>query len=303
MKYFEFDGKKVSELIAGCMRYDSMEESALDRHIKTAMEAGINFFDHADIYGKGKSQVVFGEFLENNKGLRDQMIIQSKCGITNGRYDFSKKHIIESVEKSLKDLKTDHLDILLLHRPDLLMDVEEVNDAFNSLKKEGKVLSFGVSNFNSKRMELLQIGLDEKLIFNQLQFSPVHAPMLDHVVLTNTNFDGSADLDGEVFDYCMLNDVQIQAWSPFQHGFIEGTYIGNDDYKELNQVLKTLADKYQVSVNAIVVAWIMRLPYQIKPVLGTTNTERLVETIKGADIVLSREEWYDLYKAAGHPII
>lgn len=303
MKYFEFDGKKVSELIAGCMRYDSMEESALDRHIKTAMEAGINFFDHADIYGKGKSQVVFGEFLENNKGLRDQMIIQSKCGITNGRYDFSKKHIIESVEKSLKDLKTDHLDILLLHRPDLLMDVEEVNDAFNSLKKEGKVLSFGVSNFNSKRMELLQIGLDEKLIFNQLQFSPVHAPMLDHVVLTNTKFDGSADLDGEVFDYCMLNDVQIQAWSPFQHGFIEGTYIGNDDYKELNQVLKTLADKYQVSVNAIVVAWIMRLPYQIKPVLGTTNTERLVETIKGADIVLSREEWYDLYKAAGHPII
>lgn len=303
MKYFEFDGKKVSELIAGCMRYDGMDQEDLDRHVKTALDNGINFFDHADIYGKGKSQEVFGKFLEKNKTLRQSMIIQSKCGITKGRFDFSKEHIIESVEKSLKDLKTDHLDVLLLHRPDLLMEVEEVNDTFNKLKKEGKVLNFGVSNFPARRIELLQKGLDEKLVFNQLQFSPVHALALEHIALTNTKFEGSADTDGEVFDYCKLNNIKIQAWSPFQHGFIEGTFIGNSDYKKLNDKLEELAEKYQVGVNAIVVAWIMRLPYKIKPVIGTTNTKRLLDAIKGADIELTREEWYDIYKASGHEII
>lgn len=303
MKYFDFEGKKVSQVIAGCMRYDSMEEKALDRHIKTALDHGVNFFDHADIYGKGKSQEVFGNFLEKNKALRQDMILQSKCGITDGRFDFSKDHIRESVEKSLKDLKTDYLDVLLLHRPDLLMDEGEVNEIFNDLKKEGKVLNFGVSNFPARRIELLQRGLDEKLVFNQLQFSPVHALSLEHIALANTKFEGSADTDGEVFDYCMLNDIKIQAWSPFQHGFIEGTFIGNDDYKELNEKLNELAEKYKVGVNAIVVAWIRRLPYDINPVLGTTNTERLVDGIKGADIELSRKEWYDIYKAAGHEII
>lgn len=303
MKYFEFDGKNISEVIAGCMRYDQMGEEDLDRHIKTALDNGLNFFDHADIYGKGKSQLVFGNFLEKNKGIREKMILQSKVGITEGRYDFSKDHIISSVNKSLKDLKTDYLDILLLHRPDLLMEVDEVNEAFNELKKDGKVLNFGVSNFNSTRIEILQRGLDEKLYFNQLQFSPVHTPALDHIVLTNTKFDGAENLDGEVFDYCMLNNISIQAWSPFQHGFIEGSFVVNDDYKALNKKLEDLADKYQVGVNAIVVAWIIRLPYHIKPVIGTTNTQRLLDAMSGADIDLSREEWYEIYKAAGHDII
>lgn len=303
MKYFKVNDKKASKIIAGCMRYDSFSEDDIDRHVKLALDNGINFFDHADIYGKGKSQEVFGKFLSKNTNLRDSMIIQSKCGITDGRYDFSKEHIIESVEKSLKDLKTDYLDVLLLHRPDLLMDVEEVNKAFNKLKEEGKVLSFGVSNFNSKRIELLQKGLDEKLEYNQLQFSPVHTPMLDHIILTNTKFEGSSDFDGEVFDYCMLNDIKLQAWSPFQYGFIEDTYIGNDKYKKLNEKLEELSEKYKVSVNAIVIAWIMRLPYKIKPVVGTTNTNRLVEMTRGVDVDLTRKEWYDIYTSAGHCII
>ncbi|MDD7304964.1 MAG: aldo/keto reductase [Peptoniphilaceae bacterium] len=303
MKYFDFYGKKASSLIAGCMRYDSFAYDKLESHVKTAMDKGINFFDHADIYGGGQSQVVFGEFLGKNKDLRSKMIIQSKCGISSGRFDFSKEHIIKSVEKTLTDLKTDYLDILLLHRPDLLMDVEEVNETFNLLKKEGKVLHFGVSNFPSKRIELLQRGLDEKIAFNQMQFSPVHALGLDHIALANTKFENSSDRDGEVFDYCILNDIKIQAWSPFQYGFIEGTYIGNDEYKDLNIKLNELAEKYQVGVNAIVLAWIMRLPYDIKPIVGTTNTKRLIDCIKGADITLGREEWYDIYKAAGHSII
>lgn len=303
MKYLDMIDTKVSNIIAGCMRYNSLTEKELDTQVKTALDLGINFFDHADIYGKGESQKVFGNFLKNNKSLREKMIIQTKCGIKDGYYDFSKEHIISSVKKSLKDLNTDYVDILLLHRPDLLMDPKEIDMAFRYLKKTGMVKHFGVSNFNTMYLKYLQKHLSEKIVANQLQLSPVVAFALDHIVLTNTSYENSATYDGEVFTYCAMEDIRIQAWSPYQYGFIDGVYIDNPDFKELNDALQELADEYNVTKNAIVAAWISTLPYDVQTVVGSTKPERLKEIAKGSEIKLTREQWYKIYDHAGNKVI
>ena len=237
---------EASQIALGCMRITGLKEIKEVRElVDTAMECGINFFDHADIYGQGESERIFGKAVDGI--AREKMIIQTKCGIRSGIcYDFSKEHILESVDKSLKRLNTDYVDVLLLHRPDTLMEPEEVAEAFDILEKEGKVRYFGVSNQNSMQMELLQHYCSQKLIFNQLQFSVAHCDIIDSGLNVNVHNEAGCVRDGSILEYCRLKEVTIQAWSPFQYGFFEGVFIGNEKFPELNQMLNELAEKYHV---------------------------------------------------------
>ena len=286
----------------GCMRIDKMEESALSRYIHTALECGITFFDHADIYGGGNCEALFGRVLAKEPGLRDKLVLQSKCGIRSGLYDFSREHIRSSVEGILSRLGTDHLDFLLLHRPDALMEPEEVAEVFTQLEQEGKVLHFGVSNFNARQLELLQAAVKQPLCVNQLQFSLMHAGLLSRALETNTQFPHAADRDGEVLDYCRLHQVTVQAWSPFQYGFFEGVFVDNEKFPELNGKLQELSEKYGISKTALAVAWILRHPAGIQTIVGTTNPDRLRDIATACTVALSREDWYALYLAAGNQL-
>ena len=301
MKQLDIGGSGVlgSAIGVGCMRMNCMEPQAILEYIHTALEKGINFFDHADIYGGGECETRFGQALALEPGLREKLVLQTKCGIRPDRYDFSKEHILESVEGSLRRLGTDHVDFLLLHRPDALMEPEEVAEAFHRLESQGKVLHFGVSNFSARQLELLQSGLKQKLRANQMQFGIMCAGMVSHSLEANTHFPNAADRDGEVLDYCRLKGITIQAWSPFQYGMFEGIFIGSEKYPKLNEVLNRLAEKYNTTPNGIAVAWILRHPAGIQTIVGTMNEKRLSDVARAADIVLTREEWYELYLAAG----
>ncbi|MEH7436476.1 aldo/keto reductase [Neobacillus drentensis] len=303
MKYINIANTdlKASNIIMGNMRLPQLSLSEAENLIRTAMDEGINIFDHADIYGKGKSEEIFSEAIQMNASIREKMIIQSKCGIRSGFFDFSKEYIISSVDGILKRLNTEYLDILLLHRPDPLMDPAEVAKAFEELHMNGKVKYFGVSNHNPAQMELLQKYIPHKLVVNQLQFSIAHTPMIDSGIALNMNIDQSINRDSSVLEYCRLHDITMQAWSPYQHGFFEGSFLGDvEQYPELNQVIDTIAEKYGVTNTAIATAWITRHPANIQVVLGTTKVERMKDACKGSDIRLTREEWYSIYKAAGN---
>ena len=304
MKYMSIGSsfEKVSRVALGCMRIDSMSDKQADEYVDTALECGCNFFDHADIYGGGKCEEIFGGVLSRDKSLRDKVVIQTKCSIKNGEYDFSYKHIMSSVESSLKRLCTDHIDILLLHRPDLLMEPEEVARAFDELHSSGKASAFGVSNHHPMQIELLKKSVKQKLCVNQLQLSITNASMISSGACVNTAFDGGIVRDGYVREYCRLNDITIQPWSPLQYGFFEGTFIDNDKFPELNQVLGELAVKYGVTKTGVAIAWLLRLPEKMQPVVGTTNLERIRDISKAADIEIERSEWYRLYRAAGHAL-
>jgi len=297
---------QASALVLGCMRLTRLSGSQLDLHLKTALELGINFFDHADIYGgNGACERHFGEWLRANPSLRPQLLIQSKCGIVqnearqNVAFDFSYAHILKSVENSLQNLGIEQLDVLLLHRPDALFEPEEVSAAFDELYASGKVRAFGVSNMHSAQIELLQKATSHKLIANQLQFGPAHTGMIDHAVRMNTNLLFSEDRDSATLDYCRLHSMTIQAWSPFQYGVIEGTYIDNPDFPELNTALEEVGRKYGITKNGAVAAWIARHPAKMQMIAGTMNTQRLCEIAAGMDIPLSREDWYRIYTSEG----
>lgn len=290
---------RASQIILGCMRISNMEDSAVETLVRTAMEQGINFFDHADIYGGGRSESVFARAIHMNPALREKMILQSKCGIRPGQYDFSKEHILSSVEGSLKRLNTEYLDVLLLHRPDTLMEPEEVGEAFERLHESGKVRYFGVSNQNPLTMQLLQSGLKQKLCFNQMQLSLTNSGMIDQGLYANMQVDRGIWRDGGVLEYCRLNRITLQAWSPMQYGFFEGVFLGNEKFPELNKKIDEIAGCYGVTGTAVAIAWIMRHPAGIQPILGTTNVKRLVESCRAADFTLTRTEWYELYQAAG----
>ena len=290
---------RASQIILGCMRISNMEDSAVETLVRTAMEQGINFFDHADIYGGGRSESVFARAIHMNPALREKMILQSKCGIRPGQYDFSKEHILSSVEGSLKRLNTEYLDVLLLHRPDTLMEPEEVGEAFERLHESGKVRYFGVSNQNPLTMQLLQSGLKQKLCFNQMQLSLTNSGMIDQGVYANMQVGRGIWRDGGVLEYCRLNRITLQAWSPMQYGFFEGVFLGNEKFPELNKKIDEIAVRYGVTGTAVAIAWIMRHPAGIQPILGTTNVKRLVESCRAADFTLTRTEWYELYQAAG----
>ncbi|MBE6587478.1 MAG: aldo/keto reductase family oxidoreductase [Ruminococcaceae bacterium] len=290
---------KVPAVAVGCMRISDMSEKELAAFIDTSLANGANFFDHADIYGGGSCESVFGKAISGIK--REDVIIQTKCGIVPGKmFDFSYEHIIGSVEKSLMRLGTDYIDVLLLHRPDALMEPEEVARAFDFLKNSGKVRHFGVSNQNPYQIKLLEKYLDMPVCANQLQLSIMHASMISSGINVNMYNDSSVDRDGGILDFCRLNNITIQTWSPMQYGFFEGCFIDNEKFPELNRVLEDLANKYSVSKTTISIAWILRHPAKMQPVTGTTNLTRLTDCFKAADISLSREEWYAIYKAAGN---
>lgn len=303
MKYIKL-GKsnlKVPAIAVGCMRMLDLDAQAADTYIRTALDLGVNFFDHADIYGRGGCEELFGQVLTADPGLRDQMILQSKCGIVPGKmYDFSKKHILESVDGSLKRLHTDYLDVLVLHRPDALMEPEEVAEAFDSLVASGKVRHFGVSNENPWQIQLLSKYIRQDILVDQLQLSLTNASMISCGMEVNMFSEGAVNRDGGVLDFCRLNDITIQTWSPFQYGMFEGTFIGSDKYPELNKVLEELAKTYETSVTAIVTAWILRHPANMQMIAGSMKISRLKEICSACHVALTREDWYRLYLAAGH---
>lgn len=302
MKYYETsEGLKLPKIVMGCMRIAEMDYPVLEDLVMTAVDNGINHIDHADFYGNFQSEVRFGEVLAKNPSLREKIILQSKCGIrTTGYYDSSYDHIIHSVDNSLKKMNTDYLDCLLIHRPDVLADVDEMARAFEELRCSGKVRWFGVSNHNPIQMEVLQQAVKERLMFNQMQLSIMHTPMIDHGINVNTYFDGSVDRDNGTLEYCKLKDIVLQTWSPFQYGFIEGVFLDNPQFPEVNKVLDEIANKYGVSKTTLAVAWLLRLPTKIQVISGTTRKSRLLEVAVGAEVQLERADWYAIYKAAGN---
>ncbi|GGM22185.1 oxidoreductase [Paraliobacillus quinghaiensis] len=293
---------EVGEIALGCMRMDGLTKNEAAHVIDNALDLGVNLFDHADIYGGGKSEEVFAKAIEMNPSIREKMFLQSKCGIRNGFFDFSKEHILSSVEGSLKRLNTDYLDTFLLHRPDTLVEPEEVAEAFSILKESGKVRYFGVSNQNPMQVELLQKYLKDDLIINQMQLSIMHTPMIDAGLNVNMQHDKAIDRENSALEYCRLNDITVQAWSPFQYGMIKGVFVGNDSFPEVNGKLQELAEKKGVTDSAIAIAWILRHPAKIQPVVGTMNPSRLADIEKASHITLTREEWYEVYRSAGNTL-
>ncbi|WML50043.1 aldo/keto reductase [Neobacillus sp. PS3-34] len=291
---------EVPVVAVGCMRINTLEKDEAERFVQTALEEGANFFDHADIYGGGTCEEIFADAIHMNTDIREKIILQSKCGIRQGMFDFSKEHILDSVDGILKRLKTEYLDVLHLHRPDALVEPEEVAEAFDILENSGKVRHFGVSNQNPTQIQLLKKSVKQSLIANQLQLSITNANMISNGMNVNMENDSAINRDGSVLDYCRLNDITIQPWSPFQYGFFEGVFLGNDKFPELNQKIDEIAKKYEVSNTTIATAWILRHPAQMQPVIGTMNLDRLKECCKASEIHLTREEWYSIYRSAGN---
>ncbi|MDR1226926.1 MAG: aldo/keto reductase [Prevotellaceae bacterium] len=299
-------GLAVSNVVMGCMRLQELSKSEAEKLIRTALDAGINFFDHADIYGNGKCETLFAEALGMSDTLREKMVIQSKCGIRKtpfAYYDFSKEHILASVDGILQRLKASYLDVLLLHRPDALMEPEEIAAAFDVLHASGKVRYFGVSNQNPMQLALLQKYVSQKLVANQLQLSIAHSPMINSGITVNMQLDQSIERTNSILDYCRLHAITIQAWSPFQKGFFEGSFLGDrEHYAELNTVIDRIAAKYNVPNTAVPVGWITRHPANMQVVLGTTKVQRMFDACKGSALPLTREEWYEIYRSAGNTI-
>ncbi|MEF3353614.1 aldo/keto reductase family oxidoreductase [Paenibacillus sp. GYB006] len=291
---------EVPVIAVGCMRINSLDKAGAEHFVQTALEEGANFFDHADIYGGGECEEIFADAIQMNDDIREKIILQSKCGIRNGMFDFSKEHILDSVDRILARLKTDYLDTLLLHRPDALVEPEEVAEAFDLLESSGKVRHFGVSNQNPMQIELLKKYVKQPLIANQLQLSITNTTMISSGINVNMENEAAVNRDGSILDYCRLHDITIQPWSPFQYGFFEGVFLGSDKFPELNQAIDQMAERYSVSNTTIAIAWLLRHPAQMQPVIGTMNLERLKDCCKAADIRMTREEWYEIYRAAGN---
>lgn len=303
MKKVQFGqtGIQVPAIAAGCMRLNSLDVMGAVGHIENAMAHEVNFFDHADIYGAGECEELFGKAFQKTGYKREDIFVQSKCGILPGvMFDLSKEHIIESVDNSLKRLQIDYLDALLLHRPDALVEPEEVAEAFDILEKSGKVRYFGVSNMKPMQIELLKKCVKQPLVANQLQVSAAHSSMISNGLEVNMQTNGAIDRDGSVLDYCRLTDMTIQAWSPFQYGMIQGVFLQNDDFATLNQKLAEVGERYGVSATTMAIAWLLRHPANMQVLAGTMNADRFDEICKACDIQLSKEDWYQIFMAAGN---
>lgn len=296
----------VSNIILGLMRISPLSDEEIRTLVGAARDEGINFFDHADVYGEGLHgcERRFGDAITFMPSERESVVIQSKVGIRDGYFDFSREHILESVDGSLKALRTDYLDLLLLHRPDTLVEPEEVAAAFDELQKSGKVRYFGVSNQTPGQVELLKRSVTQPLVVNQVQLSITHAPLIAHGIASNmAGLDQSIDRDNGILDYSRLNDITLQAWSPFQKAFFDGIFLGDrENYAELNDVIDDLAASYGVPPAAIAVAWITRHPARMQVVLGTTKVDHMRDSAAGSDLPLTRQEWYRLFTAAGYTL-
>ena len=297
------DDKELSEIVLGMMRIKDKSVKEVEELVETALSVGINAFDLADIYGRGRCEELLGLVLKNRPDLREKMWIQSKCGIRIEEFtyfDFSKDYIIKSVDGILQRLKIDYLDSLLLHRPDALMESDQVAEAFDLLYKQGKVRDFGVSNQNPMMMELLKKDVKQPLAVNQLQLSAAFTPGFESGFHVNMEDSQAAMRDGSIFEYCQLHDVVIQAWSVLQFGYFKGNFVGNEKFQALNQVLDRLAIKYGVTSSTIAISWILRYPAKMQAVVGTTNPKHLREVSQAANFSLTRKEWYEIYLAAGN---
>ena len=297
------DDKELSEIVLGMMRIEDKSVKEVEELVETALSVGINAFDLADIYGRGRCEELLGLVLKNRPDLREKMWIQSKCGIRIEEFtyfDFSKDYIIKSVDGILQRLKIDHLDSLLLHRPDALMESDQVAEAFDLLYKQGKVRNFGVSNQNPMMMELLKKDVKQPLAVNQLQLSAAFTPGFESGFHVNMEDSQAAMRDGSIFEYCKLHDVVIQAWSVLQFGYFKGNFVGNEKFQALNQVLDRLAIKYGVTSSTIAISWILRYPAKMQAVVGTTSPKHLREVSQAANFSLTRKEWYEIYLAAGN---
>ena len=302
--------RPVSNIVVGLMRINGLDDEAIRTLVATSIDAGVNVFDHAAVYG-GEfhgCERRWGEALDLSPSEREAVVIQSKVGIRHTpsgvpTFDFSKEHILESVDGSLEALQTDYLDLLLLHRPDALVEPEEVAEAFEHLHTAGKVRSFGVSNHTPGQIELLKKYVAQPLVANQVQLSLTHAALIAAGVASNMETtDQSISRDNGLLDYARLNDMTLQAWSPFQKKWFDGVFLGDAEYPELNKALNELAEKYGVTPGGIAVAWITRHPANFQVVLGTTKPARVLEAVAGSDIPLTREEWYRLFITAGHMV-
>jgi predicted oxidoreductase len=285
------------------MRMDAVPLSEAERFVQTALDEGANFFDHADVYGEtASSEAMFAKAVHMSSSVRDRILLQSKCGLRDDMYDFSKAHILQAVDGSLKRLNTEYLDVLLLHRPDALVEPEEVAAAFDVLERSGKVRHFGVSNHKPMQIDLLKKFVRQPIVANQLQLSITNATMIAQGLNVNMENALAVDRDGSVLDYCRLHDITIQPWSPFQYGFFDGVFLGNDSFPELNRVIDEVAARHQVSNTTIAIAWILRHPAHMQPIIGTMNRRRLQDCLKASDVQLSRQEWYGILQAAGTPL-
>ena len=297
------DDKELSEIVLGMMRIEDKSVKEVEELVETAQSVGINAFDLADIYGRGRCEELLGLVLKNRPDLREKMWIQSKCGIRIEEFtyfDFSKDYIIKSVDGILQRLKIDHLDSLLLHRPDALMESDQVAEAFDLLYKQGKIRDLGVSNQNPMMMELLKKDVKQPLAVNQLQLSAAFTPGFESGFHVNMEDSQAAMRDGSIFEYCKLHDVVIQAWSVLQFGYFKGNFVGNEKFQALNQVLDRLAIKYGVTSSTIAISWILRYPAKMQAVVGTTNPKHLREVSQVGNFSLTRKEWYEIYLAAGN---
>jgi len=304
MKMIDLGGSGLiaSDIALGVMRITKLDKQGATDLLEHAYNAGVNFFDNADVYDGGKSETLFGEALKAASFKREDVLVQTKVGIVNHRYDFSKAHILEAVDASLERLGVDYVDSLLLHRPDPLMEPDDIAEAFLELQNSGKVRQFGVSNFNPMQVEMLQQAVPQRLIANQLQLSIMHTGMIDFGMHTNMTDPRSVNHDGGILEYSRMAGMAIQAWSPYQYGFFEGVFIDNPKFPELNKLLHELADKYNTNVNAIASAWILRIPANIQVIAGTTNAKRITEIAEADQAHLTAQEWYDVYFAAGNDL-
>lgn len=303
MKMINIKNAAVPVFAQGCMRIDTLSESELENLIQTDIQHGINFFDHADIYGGGICEAKFGNVLKRTPSLRDNIIIQSKCGIhrsSTTHYDFSKQYIIACVHESLSRLHTSYLDYLILHRPDALMEPKEIQEAFHELYTAGKVKHFGVSNHNRFQMEMMQKDITFPLEINQMQMSVLHTPMIDAGLRVNTMDEKAIERDNGTIEYCRLHDITMQCWSPYQYGMFEGVFLGNKKFPEVNAVIDRIAHTYGVQNTTIATSWLLRHPANMQVIYGSVHVDRIADIVKACDIRLTREEWYEIYVAAGN---
>ena len=293
----------ASAIILGCMRMPALSVDQAEKMIQTAVELGVNFFDNATCYGEdGEAEKRFGDAFKQSGLKREDVIIQSKCGLRFERneFDWSKENILTSVDESLSRMKLDYLDALLLHRPDLIFEPEQVAEAFDILAKNGKVRYFGVSNVPPMELELLKRYVKQPLVFNQVQFSLEQSQLIDQpLYMNNLTTERSLDRDNGTVDYCRLNDITIQAWSPLQHGFFKGCFVDSPEFPEINKVLAELGEKYGVSKTAIAIAWILRHPAKMQAIAGTMNPVHLKEICDATKVELTHNEWYNLYLSSG----
>ena len=295
--------QNVSAIIQGCMRMPALTKEDAAKVIRTAYDCGINFYDHATCYGEnGAAETRFAEAFPLTGLKREDIYIQSKCGLCFDRneFDWSKENILSSVDDSLRRLNIDYLDTLLLHRPDVIYDPEEVAEAFDILEKEGKVRFFGVSNLVPMQIELLKKYVKQPLVINQVQLSLEQSQLIDQALyMNNKQTEYSINRDGHALDYCRLNDITIQAWSPLQVGMFGGTFIDNPDFPELNKALAEIGEREGVSKTAVAIAWILRHPAKMQAIIGTMNPAHVADACDATKVKLSHHDWYQLYLAAG----